>query len=70
MIMDAAPLTIELNWRGIFPPPGASYHRQTCPQCSASRRKSTDPCLRVGIISATAAAVRCKHCVYSERIEA
>ena len=67
---DPAPLTIELHWRGIFPPPGAGYHRQTCPRCSAARRKSTNRCLRVWVISATEAAVKCKHCDYSERIAA
>ncbi len=64
------PITRELTWHGITLPPGATYHRQTCPICSAWRDKTTEPCLVVEVISATQADVICHHCLHQERITA
>jgi phosphatidylethanolamine-binding protein (PEBP) family uncharacterized protein len=64
------PILPELGYHGIYPPPGATYHRQTCPICSAWRVKSDEPCLVVRIISPNSAAVECHHCGHQERITA
>ena len=64
------PITVERGYHGIFPKPGAIYHRQPCPNCSPWRAKSDDPCLVVRIISATQADVICHHCLHQERITA
>ena len=64
------PILPELGYHGIFPQPGAIYHRQPCPTCSPWRAKSDEPCLVVRIISATQADVFCHHCLHQERITA
>jgi hypothetical protein len=64
------PIMVELGYHGIFPAPGATYHRQPCPTCSPWRAKSDEPCLVVRIISATQADVICHHCLHQERITA
>ncbi len=64
------PILPELGYHGIFPKPGATYHRQPCPKCSPWRDKTTEPCLVVQVISATEADVICHHCLHQERITA
>ncbi len=64
------PVVAELGYRGIFVQLGAIRSRQTCPECSPTRRKSTQRCLRVELTSPTTARVKCKHCPYCERITA
>jgi hypothetical protein len=64
------PIIIELGYRGLIIPAHHTRARTTCPQCSATRRKSAEPCLRVQIISDTRASLNCKHCPYRERINA
>jgi hypothetical protein len=64
------PILPELGYHGIFPKPGATYHRQPCLKCSPWRTKSDEPCLVVKIISATQADVICHHCLHQERITA
>lgn len=56
------PIIIELGFLGIFPPPGQTYHRQTCPACSPYRRKKSELCHVTEIISDTQARVICYHC--------
>ena len=62
------PILPELGYIGIYPTPGATYHRQPCPTCSPWRVKSDEPCLVVRIISPNSAAVECHHCGHQERI--
>lgn len=64
------PILPELGYIGIYPAPGATYHRQTCPTCSAWRVKSDERCLVVEISSPNSAAVECHHCGHQERITA
>ena len=64
------PILPELGYIGIYPTPGATYHRQTCPICSAWRVKSDERCLVVEISSPNSADVICHHCGHQERITA
>lgn len=57
-----APIIEELGWRGIHIPPQATYARTKCPECSAHRKKSDEPCLVVNVKSPTRAEVICHHC--------
>jgi predicted RNA-binding Zn-ribbon protein involved in translation (DUF1610 family) len=64
------PILPELGYHGIFPKPGAIYHRQPCPHCSPWRVKSDEKCLVVMIDRKTSAWVVCHHCGFQERIHA
>ena len=43
----------------------AGNHKATCPKCSHSRRKKTDPCLSVTIEAGGDAVWNCHHCAWA-----
>jgi Zn ribbon nucleic-acid-binding protein len=59
-------LTEALMWAGITPPPAGSM-RTTCPQCSHTRKKSHERCLRLWYDNDLIMA-ECKHCGWDTAI--
>ena len=60
------PITLHLAKLHIYTNIGS--HRALCPECSHTRVKRHQRCLRVHIIRNTEASVNCKHCGYRDRI--
>ena len=65
---EAIPLDIikALAWIGVKPPPEGK-RRTFCPQCSASRNKSSRPCLSI-YTQKKNAYVKCHHCGWSKPV--
>ena len=65
-----APLSEQLLAHGIrLRSYKAGDHRTTCPQCSASRRKKSDPCLSVTVADDGGAVWNCWHCNWAEGVQ-
>lgn len=62
----------SLAEHGIRPQRGGGFRRgdnyTTCPECSATRRKKTDPCLSVKLDDNGGAVWKCHHCEWSGNV--